>query len=103
MLASIQIFHHRAKKPDGMLFQGVILIQPLKKTAQQITSPTSPDFVRFDVQDAEKKKKSRRKPLTLNIPGKTAQDEISAAMAKLKEMLNSHAMPQGSYKLKIFF
>ena len=49
----------------------------------QATSPTSPDFVKFE--EVDQKRKSTKKPLKLSIPAQSAPPaELSNAMAKLK-------------------
>ena len=56
---------------------------PKRKSPVQVTSPTSPDFVKFEEVE---KKKSIRRPLKLSIPATQGPpQEVSGAMAKLKK------------------
>ena len=50
--------------------------KPQKKVSPaDVTSPTSPDFVKFDVEEERKKSKVRKTPLKLNIPEKKQDNE----------------------------
>ena len=50
--------------------------KPQKKVSPaDVTSPTSPDFVKFDVEEEKRKSKVRKTPLKLNIPEKKQDAE----------------------------